>query len=58
MKGERCLVDRIYRATQSVLVIVKEPLEHTLGCNGTGNRISGLSLSRAALCVDPGVFML
>lgn len=48
-------MDRIYCAAQSVLVIVKEPLEHTLGCN---RRISGVSLSRAALCVDPGVFML
>lgn len=51
-------MDRIYHATQSVLVTVKEPLEHTLGCNRAGNRISGLSLSRAALCVDPRVFML
>lgn len=56
MRRESCLVDRIYRATQTVLVIVKEPLE--LGCNRTGNRVSGLSLSRAALCVDPRDFML
>lgn len=51
-------MDGIYRATQTVLVIVKEPSEHTLGCGRTGNRISDLSLSRAVLCVDPRVFML